>query len=84
MNLKLLIVLASISFCCQISFSIFYSTKIIDENTLINNLEKNLIDINIQNQQLETKLAQLNSLSNIVSQTIDKSYLPINSSIQIK
>lgn len=84
MSLKLLAILASISFCCQVGFSIFYSAKIIDENISINNLENKLNQLTIQNQQLEIKLSLLNSLPNIIPQTVNQLYLPIYTSLNLK
>jgi hypothetical protein len=83
MSLKPLIVLAAVSFCCQIGFSVFYSIKIVDQSLLINTLETNLNQITIANQQLEIKLAKLGSLSSVVDQIKDKNYVPISSSVNL-
>lgn len=77
MRLKLLALLTFFSFLIQISFSIYYSSKIVDQNLLINHLENRLSQYSLQNQQLENQLAALNSLSRIASPSSLQSLTPI-------
>lgn len=84
MKIKLLIVLAILLFCGQIAFSIYYSIKIVDENTKINDYQDHLTDINIQNQILENKLSQLNSLKTIKFLSQTASLSSIKTTIDLK
>lgn len=83
MRLKPLAIFTAVSLLCQIVFSIYYSIAIVDQNSLINTHESLLNQLTINHQQLEIKLATLNSLSNFLDFTKDKTFLPVTSSTNL-
>jgi hypothetical protein len=83
MSLKPLAVLTALSFCCQIVFSIYYATTIVDQNSLFNLQQTELNRLTIKNQQLVIELSGLNSLSTFVKFSQTHLYTPINSSVSL-
>ena len=83
MKIKLFAILASLSFVFQIAFSIYYSIKIVDENTLINNYQKKLIETKAAHQELQNQFSDRNSLKNIKNFPTNRSYIPINSTLNL-
>ena len=83
MSLKLLTILTIISFCCQVIFSIYYSTTIVDQNTLINDQQTVLDRLIIKNEQLRITFSDLNSLSTIVKFSQTGLNSPITSSVNL-
>jgi len=83
MSLKPLTLIAAVSFCCQVIFSIYYSTSIVDQNSLINIQQTNLDQLIIKNEQLQIKLSALNALPTVEEFTRNKFYTPVTSSMNL-
>jgi len=83
MALKPLVIFTVLSFFCQIIFSIYYSTAIVDQNILVNAQLSDLGRLTINQQQLEIKLSTLNSLSHILNYTQNKTYTPVTSTVDL-
>lgn len=83
MSLKLLVIITAVSLFVQVIVSLYYSVAIVNQNILINTQETNLDQLTTVNQQLEIRLATLNSLSNILEYSQNKPYIPITSSINL-
>lgn len=84
MYLKILGVLAALTFVTQIGVSIYYSAKIVDQNFLVNKLESKYQQISLQNQQLENQLASLTSLQTVTKNPLVKSLVPITDSVKLQ
>jgi hypothetical protein len=84
MNLKLLFVIAALTFFGQIVFSFYYSVKIVDENTLINKNQNTYNILSTQHQLLEIDLASLNSIYTYEKLLQPKSdYIPITNFLDL-
>lgn len=83
MKIKVLVFTTALSFLFQILFSIYYSIKIVDENSQFNNHQKILQDISIQHQHLEIETAKLQSLSSLVQSSTKFSFLPVKSILDL-
>jgi competence transcription factor ComK len=70
-------------FVARISFSIYYSIKIVDENTTINNSQEKFSTLQISHQSLNYQLAKLNSLQRIFDDQQTKQLIPIKSTIDL-
>ena len=83
MSLKFLGAITILSFIFQIGFSIYYSSKIVDENFLVNDLQQTYQNLSLKNQQLEDYLSSQSSLQNVGGQSQVKGMVPITDSITI-
>ena len=83
MKLKFLAIITAIFFISQISFSIYYSIVIVDQNTLINSLQSKLSESQVEHQSLKYKLAQLNSIERISNDPSTTNFLPITNTIDL-
>lgn len=83
MKLKALLILGLLAFTCQIGYSIYFSIKIVDENTLINQLQSKLNQVEIDRQSIKIQLATINSLETINRYAASKTLVPINSSVNL-
>ena len=81
MKIQILMVVATVSFVCQIIFSIYYSINIVDQNSLYNHQEENLRTLSTNQQHLQIEAAQLKSLPNLLKSATFAS--PINSTINL-
>lgn len=69
MKIKLLAITASLSLFCRILFSIYFSIKIVDENSLVNRYQADISRLTIHHQLLENEHANLTSLNYLFHQT---------------
>jgi|GEM_PF-5316355 len=83
MKIRLLVIFASITFVLQIVFSIYYSIKIVDENTEINDYQKRLNESKNSHQKLQNQFSERNSLKYIKTFQSNRTYIPINSSLNL-
>jgi hypothetical protein len=68
----------------QISFSFYYSGEIINQNNQLNISEAQLVLLQKQETELEKKLSESTSLSNIKLKTADKNLSPIKKEINLR
>jgi hypothetical protein len=83
MSLKFLTLFAIITLLCQVIFGIYYSTAIVDQNSLFDANQSALSRLTADNQQLEIRLSSLNSLSHTLLFSDNKTLIPINSTINL-
>jgi len=83
MKLKLLALFCLISFVSQIGYSIYYSLKIVDENSLVNTLQQKLSKSQIDKQSLKYQFAKINSIQAVFNQPQTSQLIPISSTIDL-
>ena len=67
----------------QISFSFYYSSEIINQNNELNTSEIKLKELEKQQIELEKKLSEVTSLSNLENQILNKNLVPIKTEINL-
>lgn len=67
MKVNLLILVAVLAFAFQISFSFYYSSRIVMLNTQYNHNQKILSELNIKQQLLQSTLSKLTNSEYILS-----------------
>jgi cell division protein FtsL len=68
----------------QVVFSFYYSSEIINQNSLINQNQITLQSSKIKNQKLEADLASLSSLTRIEATASQKNYIDLKENLNIK
>lgn len=66
----------------QIIFSFYYSSEIINQNDLLQQNQKQLNLLNLQNSELEDKVASFSAISNLTQKINPSFYFPITHHVQ--
>jgi hypothetical protein len=83
MRIKILFLLTVIIFSGQILFSVYYSLKIVDENSKVNTLQDEYNKLMIVNQNLENSLNDSDSIRNLLKITQNKPFPAITKTIDL-
>ena len=69
---------------CQVTFSFYYSSEIINQNNQINQNETLLETLKIENQELEKQLATISSLEYLQNHLYQKNYIKIENQLTLQ
>ncbi|MDD2483093.1 MAG: hypothetical protein PHE32_02160 [Candidatus Shapirobacteria bacterium] len=69
---------------CQILFSFYYSSEIINQNNSINKNQSSLQSLKIANQELKKQFTSLTSLSQIQTLINQKNYINLKETLNLQ
>jgi len=69
---------------CQILFSFYYSSEIINQNNLINQNQTSLQSLKIANQELKKQFTSLTSLSQIQTLINQQNYINLKENLNLQ